>query len=364
MRILLIIESLSRGGKERRLLGLLKWIIKQNDVKCELVVMSKDVHYNEVFDFGIKIHYLIRKVKKDLTIFPKLYQICKDFKPDIIHSWGMMTSIYAIPIAKMLNIKFINGQINSAPLQINLFSKEWVGSNFTFLFSDYIISNSYAGLNVYKPPKINSCCIYNGFDFNRIDNSNSKNKIRKKFGITTKKVVGMVANFTDNKDYKTYFEAARKVLNDRIDVSFLAVGDGKYMNYYKEFVNNNEKIIFFGIQKRIEEIINVFNVGVLSTYTEGISNSIIEYMALSKPVVVTNGGGTKELVINEETGFIVNIKSPDEMAEKILFLLDNEKIASRMGKAGRKRIEKHFTLDKMGNKYWNLYNTLIHEHTQ
>src|SRR5690606_31004954 len=104
-----------------------------------------------------------------------------------------------------------------------------------------------------------------------------------------KKVVGMVAAFSAFKDYKTFINAANIVLEKRNDVVFVCVGDGPKLNECKSIVqkNNSDKIIFTGKQKNVENIVNVFDIGVLSTFNEGISNSIMEYMALSKPVVVT-----------------------------------------------------------------------------
>lgn len=69
MKILYIIESLSAGGKERRLVELIKGLKDHSDFQCELAVMSNDIHYEYVFKQNIRIHYLIRKWKKDPEIF-------------------------------------------------------------------------------------------------------------------------------------------------------------------------------------------------------------------------------------------------------------------------------------------------------
>ena len=102
--------------------------------------------------------------------------------------------------------------------------------------------------------------------------------------------------------------------------------------------------------------------GILATNNdinqEGISNSIMEYMALKKPVIATAGGGTNELVLNNITGFLINQKTPQEMQEKIEFLLDNQDIAERMGQKGKERIQQEFNIEKMTNSYLDIYNKL------
>jgi len=367
MRILMFIDSLHSGGKERRLVELIKGLKDYSDIHCELAIMSNDIHYKYVVKQDIRIHYLIRKWKKDPRIFFKLYKLCKEFKPDIIHSWGSMPSVYAFPIAKVLKIKFINAMISDAPLKLKVFSKAWTRSKITFPFSDIILSNSYAGLKSYNAPKNKSYCIHNGFYFERLKKIEDKNNIKIKFGIKTEKVVGMVGAFADRKDYKTYLLAAMKILSKRNDVSFMAIGDGENLEDCKKMVKKEyrDKIIFTGKQNDVESIVKVFDIGVLATnkevHGEGISNSIMEYMALGKPVIVSSGGGTPEIVEHDKTGFLITPKSIEELASKIEYLLENEKVAVEMGEKGRKRIKKEFGLEKMTNSYVSLYRRLLNQ---
>ena len=167
----------------------------------------------------------------------------------------------------------------------------------------------------------------------------------------------MVASFSIRKDYKTYLNAATNILERRNDVTFLAIGGGDGLNDCLKMVKPevSDKIKFLGIQKSVESIINIFDIGVLSTYTEGISNSIMEYMALSKPVVSTNGGGTCEIVVNKLTGFLIKPKNVEELTEKIEFLLNNKQTAKEMGKAGKERLCKDFSIKKMTDRFFELY---------
>ncbi len=146
-------------------------------------------------------------------------------------------------------------------------------------------------------------------------------------------------------------------------MTFVAVGDGINLEKFKNIVSQEfqNRIKFLEKQKDIESIINIFDIGVLSTYTEGISNSILEYMALGKPAVATEGGGTKELIIDGETGFLVEQKNYIQLADKIEYLLENEKVAVEMGEKGRKRIKKEFGLEKMTNSYVSLYRRLLNQ---
>ena len=366
IKILHFIDSLRAGGKERQLVELLKGLSAYKEIVCELAIMSEDIQYDAVNNLDIQKHYLIRKNKKDPRILVKLYKLCKEFKPDIIHSWDSMTSVYAVPVAKMLGIKLINGMIrDSSPFK--LFSKSCIRSKITFPFSDVILANSNAGLKAYNAPMHKSACIYNGFDFNRIRNLQDENTVRRKFNIDTEKVVGMVATFSDNKDYETYILAAKMILEKRNNVTFLAIGGGENLEKCKKMAEGGfrVKIIFPGSQEDVESIINIFDVGVLSTnikiHREGISNSIMEYMALGKPVVATDGGGTGEIVVDKQTGYLVPFVSPDILANKVEYLLEHHETAKQMGNAGKKRLSEVFSLDRMTKKFAELYEVVLRD---
>lgn len=361
MRILFFIDSFPAGGKERRLLELMKGLRKKPGIDFGLVIMSNDVHYKEVFDLGINIHFVIRKTKKDISVFSKFYRLCKDFKPDIVHCWDSMTAVYLVPVSKLLGIKLINGMVVDTPAKKNTGNKTWLRAKLTFPFSNMIVGNSRAGLYAYGAPKKKAVCIHNGFNFERNGNLSDKESIRKELGIHTKFVIGMVASFSIFKDYKTYFSAAKILLEKRKDITFLAIGDDTDSPDSKELISDAfiQYFRLLGRRSDVESLINSMDVCVLATFTEGISNSILEYMSLAKPVIATDGGGTKEIVEDKKTGFLVNVSKPDEIAEKIEILLENRTMAEEMGLAGKKRVEEFFSINKMIEDFVLNYNRLI-----
>jgi glycosyltransferase involved in cell wall biosynthesis len=361
VKILHIAASLRSGGAERQLVETLKFLTAQEGITCELVVLSDDIHYRYVEDMDVKIHSVIRSYKKDLSIFYQLYKICKESKPDIIHSWNSMCSVYAVPAAKLLGIKFVNNFLQDVPPDLGIKDKVWLRAKLTFPLSDKIAANSYAGLKAYKLSPAEGVCLHNGFDFARIEGLDSKDSTRKLFGINTPRVVGMVASFSEKKDYSTFVKAAHMVLEKRDDVTFIAVGDGQYFDDIKKQIKPefNERIRLLGKQQRVLNIVNLFDIGVLATYTEGISNSIMEYMALKKPVIATNCEGNREIVENNQTGFLVDSTNPEQIKEKIFLLLDNNKLAERIGLNGYEKLKNEFSLEVMGRQFLALYRDLI-----
>ncbi len=360
MKILFYIENLHSGGKERRLVELIKGLSHYSDIEMELVLTQKEIHYTEIYKTGIKIHYTIRKgLKKDPRLFWEFYKIARKVKPDIIHVWGNMVAFYAIPTKLLLGIPMINSQITDAPKEP---ISGLLGPKLPFYFSDKILSNSQAGIKAYKPPIKKSNVIYNGFDMGRLEKLQDASMVRAQLKIKTKYIVAMVATFSSLKDYKTYIKAALSILQKRQDVTFLAIGLGDSKKYQQMVPENlKEYFVFPGPQSQVESIMTICDIGVLATYTEGISNTIMEFMALGKPVIVSGSGGLSELILNNKTGFIVGQGDSESLAGKIEYLLTNIKTSIKMGYAAKNRIINNFNISMMVDATYMEYKKLCAE---
>ncbi len=364
MRILFFIDGLPAGGKERRFVELLRNLHNLEDVQIEIALMSPIIEYDGIFEIDVPLHFLIRSWKWDPRIFVELFRLCRRFKPDIMHVWGPMTAFYAAPLAALGRFRLVNGMVTDAR-RLSILDKTYWLARTTFIFSDRIVANSIAGLKSYKVPEHKGSVIYNGFNFDRLLNLQQQNDIRKQFGLVTPIIVGMVAGFGERKDYVTLIHSALRILKTRQDVSFLFVGDGPNIDACKKLVPDSmtSRIIFTGKQRDIESIVSTFTVGVLLTnnnvHREGISNSILEYMALAKPVVATEGGGTVEIVENNRTGIVVQNGDVDGVVRAIEYLLANPRIAKKYGEMGRNRVQAEFSIEAMSDRYYTLYKTLL-----
>jgi glycosyltransferase involved in cell wall biosynthesis len=363
LKILHIIDSLGIGGKERRLLELLKAFQDIPGLENHLVSLSDKMQFDSVKGLGVPITVLPRRSRRDLSIFPKLYRFCRQYRPEAIHSWESMCSIYAAPVAKSLNIKFINAMITTG--RVHKRSKKWIRAKLTFPFSDLIVSNSFAGLSAFDAPRHKSICIHNGFDFNRTSEMIPTRKLRQMYGIRAPKVIGMVATVDHRKDLDSFISAARGLLPKREDVCFVAVGGGPLLEHYRQMAAEGpaaDRIHFVGPQTNVESFINFFDIGLLltrSSFAEGISNAIMEYMAFAKPVVATLSGGTPEIVLDGRTGFLVPADDQKLLLKCLFELLDNPAVAEKMGQAGKRRIKKEFSLEQMAQKTFKLYKLCL-----
>ena len=365
MKLIYLIESFNGGGKERRLLELIDSLNKSDLIKFKILVLNKlnKYSYVKVKDFSKNIHFL--KHKNPFLVVKEIHEHIKEFKPDLIHSWAYNTSIFSIFSKLRLKIPLIDSSISTATDINSIFHKQYFINKLIFFFSDLIISNSNAGLKSYDPPKHKSLFIHNGFNFKRLDNLCHVITIRDKFDISTTNIIGMFATFSKKKDYHTYIKAALLVLKEFDDISFLCVGKGDSTNYQKLIPSKfSSKIIFLNNQIDVESLMNICNFTVLSTYTEGISNSIMESMALKKPVIATSGGGTNEIIIDDVNGYLIPKNSPFILSKKIIFLLNNPRIVYKFGLNSYGHINANFSISQMVNLTHDQYLKILNFENQ
>jgi glycosyltransferase involved in cell wall biosynthesis len=360
-KILFFIEGLKGGGKERRFLELIQYLKSNTSINMKIVLTNEDIHYNYVHNIGIPIIILKRRwFKKDPFLFFRFYKIAREFKPDIIHTWGGMTTFYAIPSRIFLKRPLLSNLISDAKIDRGFCSLWKLYFKINCFFTDLIISNSKAGISAYKANDYEKKeIIYNGVSLERFKLSISKKKIKNEIHVYTRFMVIMVAQMSWRKDFDLFLDVARIVNQARDDVTFVGVGGGP--NYEKLQLRrkkeNLSNVIITGIRHDVEELIAVSDIGVLfSSFGEGISNSIIEYMASGKPVITTDTiGGSREIIADTESGFIMDC-NPACIAEKINQLLDNDTMRVSMGEKGREIIESRFTIDRMGKDFLKVYN--------
>jgi glycosyltransferase involved in cell wall biosynthesis len=362
MKILMITIGLRYGGKERRFLEVVKGLYFQN-YQVEVILLKKKIDFPEIYQYASRVHILDLKIKKDPTVFFKIWKVFKKFSPDILHSWDSMSSIYALPIVILTRVKFLNAMIADAVRRP--FGKRWISGKLTYPFSDIVLSNSFAGLKAYGVSKNKGRVIWNGYDFNRKFNL-EKQDIRVKFAIDTQLVIGMVALFHERKDYLTFIKSAIILSQKYKNITFMCVGGGLTLEQHIKMVPPDlldTRIKFTGYQHDVESIVDILDIGVLLANTkvhhEGIPNSILEYMAHGKPVVANISGGIPEIVLDGKTGFLIQPHSTGELIEKLEILINNKNLRNQFGTNGMRRVREEFNFERMISSTIDIYNDLI-----
>ncbi len=235
-------------------------------------------------------------------------------------------------------------------------------------FTTRIVANSFAVKeNVIKLEHIDGSkvdVIKNGLNMDLFANTASNSKLYKSLGIPeTDKKVGIVANLNRNvKRVDVFIKSASEVQKKLRDVSFLIVGDGYLKGELEELKDRlglDKKLIFLGYQNNIPLIIKNWDVGIISSDSEGFSNSILEYMASGVPVGATNIGGNSEVVDEGVNGFLIEPGDYNSMAEKICELLENKTKRSQMSENARNLMLNDYSWDKKIIEIESYYQNLM-----
>src|SRR5690606_27722798 len=198
-----------------------------------------------------------------------------------------------------------------------------------FNFSTVILSNSKAGLKAFSPPISKSKYIYNGINLNRFENLPEREDVKVQYNIKTPYAIVMIASISGKKDYDLFYRTALHVLKIRTDITFIGAGAYYYNDplYEKvlDFTQMHPNILFAGRIDEVEALVSACDLGILlSPKGEGISNTILEYMALGKPVIANDIGGNPEVIFNNINGYLIEEPTVDNITRHIIDLVDDK----------------------------------------
>ena len=208
--------------------------------------------------------------------------------------------------------------------------------------------------------------IYNGLDLSEYQQTLKNESLREELGVVNGvPLVGLIANFNfEIKGHIYFLGSAKKILEKVPNAKFVLVGDGALRLRYEEVareLNIKKDVYFLGKRTDVPAIISSLDVSVLSSTNEGFSNVIMESMAAGKPVVASNVGGSKEMIKDGITGYLVPPADSNAMANAIMDLLKSPEKAVAMGGMGRKVVQEKFTVETMVKKYEELYFSLLED---
>lgn len=182
------------------------------------------------------------------------------------------------------------------------------------------------------------------------------------------KIIGMIAYFYNycSKGHKVFLDAARIILKEFPDVRFALVGDNLVADGFREHFEDyahkigiRNKVFFLGEREDIFSIISSLYICVLPSQAEGCANVLLEAMARKIPNVASRIESIEEIVKDGSTGILFTPGKATSLAKSLKVLLNNPRLAKRMGILGRKRLLGRFQVNKMAKEYEDLFKKLI-----
>ena len=357
VNILYVTLSLDIGGLEILLLEFLKALnrVKFNPSVC--VLQEKGELITEIRRLGIPVYVISKKPGIDYTLPFKLLKLIKDKNIHIVHTHNSTPWLYAGLAVKMLKrVHLVHTKHSNLDARRKRLLK---AESYLAKRTDYIIADAQDVfqfmMNKQAIPASKIKVIFNGIDIKKFA---SLKRAENKEG---KKTIGIIGRLVPVKDHITLLSAFKIVSQKLNAVELFIIGDGQLKeNLIKYCQENglNEKVKFLGARRDIPELMQQIDSLVLTSLNEGLSITLLEAMAAGLPVIATNVGGNPEIVKDNETGFLVPPKNPKLLAEKIITLLSDQKLANGMAEKGRKRAKEYFSIEKMVRSYEQLYDAL------
>ena len=188
--------------------------------------------------------------------------------------------------------------------------------------------------------------------------------LRKELGIGEDDlVVGMVANFNRSvKGVSLFLDAVPEIVKAVPAARFLLIGRGKEEQTLRDKARTmgiETYVRFAGYRKDIHRCYAIMDISALTSFSEGLSITLLESMRCGLPVVATRVGGNPEVVVEGETGYLVPAGDVPAFASRTVTLLLDRELRKKMGEEGRRRVERHFLLRDVARRYVEVYEGLL-----
>ncbi len=363
IRILHILHAFSAGGLENGIVNIINH--SPDHLEHELCLLTRGGEFLKRLARPIPVHELHKREGNDLRALGRLCQLLHHKNFDIVHTrnWAAFDGVLAaITTPSVTLIHGEHGRDIQDPQGLNKrrnFLRRLAGHRIHRFVA--VSSNLYEWLwKTVQIPRKKITLIHNGVDTAKFRRTSSLS-LRKEFAIQDSEfVVGTVARLDPVKDHEGMIEAVRLLNQSGNNIRLIIVGEGPNRSSLEKLIRgwqDGPTPILTGYREDTLDFYGLFDVFLLTSYAEGMSNTLLEAMSCMLPVICTPVGANVEVVEHNVTGMIVPVAASAELAASISSYKGSEGMRASHAENARNFIEKNFSLNKMVNTYLNLYQS-------
>jgi len=369
-RIGILINELDVGGAEILLLNFLRFAAttKSNEHQFVVYCLQGNGSLSEqILGLGFPVINLNLRWRWDPRAIPKLGKLLRLDQIDLLHTHLPWSGIIGRLTSRYVGLRAVIYTEHSLWLKHNYITRTL--NRLTIAMTHKVITVSEA----VRRSILENCndlterivTIPNGIDLQVIRSRHvDADSLRQVLGIPTDAyVVGNVARLSPAKGHIYLLDALVQLRRWNPKVCAVMVGrDAGSEAQLKARIREldlQDNVILTGYRSDAIELMQIFNVFVIPSFFEGMPVALLEAMALGKPVVVTAVGGNLEVVRHSIEGMLVPPGDGEALAEAIKFLINNPEIANSYGYHAQKRVEAEFTLERMVERYLNVYHEVL-----
>jgi glycosyltransferase involved in cell wall biosynthesis len=370
LRLFYLIGTLDIGGAEGQLVQLVKGLNRERFSVTVCCLSSATGPYaDEIRRCGIDVHEIgirsLRTFRYPHRVLGQLFRLARLIereRPDIVHGylfWAYVLGTFAARVAGVHTVISSRRSLgNFKAGRPHYLLLERASNALTAL----VIANSQAVRDdAVRQERLSSgkaIVIYNGVDSARFLMTAPPGLVRELRLQHAHPIVTVIANFIDYKGHTFFFDAWRRVTATYPSAVAILVGEGPERSEFERRVaaeGFHASVRFAGSRRDVPAILALTDIVAHPSLQEGFSNAILEAMAAGRPVVATAVGGNVEAVKDGETGILVPPRNAEALAGAIVALAADPKRAREMGEAGRNRVTRCFSVERMIRNYETAY---------
>jgi len=364
IRIVYLIDFFGIGGGMERQLGVLLHNLDREKFHPFLFTLCDESRFPRI-DLNCQVEYLgVRSLLslKAIKAFFRFVLFLRRHQIEILQIFSIDSNIFGVPAGRLAGVRRV--VISRRDTGLWYTQKRRHLTNLINRFTDFCIANSQGVKNAVNRmetvPASRTAVIYNGV---QLEEPSADSKISRAFlGIPpAAPVVGIVANFREIKRIDWFLEIFASLAHKKAHAIIVGTGGSvlKDMKALAVRLGVDERLHIYHTVDEVQAVIKLFDVGVLTSETEGLSNALIEYALSTIPAVAFDVGGNPEVIDHNQTGYLIPPYDLPAMKEKIDYLLDDPEVVQRLGRQGANRAGERFAVECMVNETESFYLKIL-----
>lgn len=365
-KIMHVVLSMHVGGAERLVYDMVKYPAFTGNPPIVCCLDEGGELGEKLLQEGYKVYSKGRRPGLDLEIITWLRDIIRQENVDVVHAHQYSPLFYAVPAGLLAGGKKVVYTEHGRFYPEKTSWKRWLFNPLLAMGVDHLISISEATAQAMATydnfPLHRIKVIHNGIDCSSMNPAIDKRAKRQELRLSeTCRIIGTAARLNSIKNIPMMLRSFKLVLQQVQNTCLVIAGQGEEEEHLKMMAQKlgiANHVKFIGLRFDLPEIYQLFDIFLLTSFSEGISVTLLESMASGIPSVVTDIGGNREVVVNNETGYLVPVDDDQLMAQRICELQHDGDKASRIGLMARGRVVSDFSIQKMMDAYYRLYNSV------
>jgi glycosyltransferase involved in cell wall biosynthesis len=363
LNVMFIITSMPVGGAETLLVNLVRRLDRQR-FKPEICCLKEPGPLGEMIVRELPVHHGLLGHKYDLRIWPRLVRLLRERQIDAVVTVGAGDKMFWGRLAaRRVGVPVILSALHSTGWPDGIGRLNRLLTPITDAFIAVADSHGAFLITEEHLPADKVVVIPNGVDTATFAAVPDTAALRRELEIgLTDPVVSIVAALRPEKNHELFLEVARRVIERISNARFLIIGDGPLREPLEKLARElgvAANVRFLGSRDDVPRLLSLSDVFALTSHNEASPVSILEAMSVGRPVVAVNVGSIREVVSDGRNGFLAAPGDAGQLAERIVWLIENPIACQALGAAARRTVVDGWSIDAMVRRYEGLIARLF-----